>query len=225
MAATTTCCRRAAAVSNVNLNATYSEQYNWNDANRDLVFQPGEQTGTPVITSGTTTISIDPDYQASVHRRILAASITSCSGAQVERGVHVSPREERPGERRIRTTRMRHVRRVGVDPGLDGLTGTADDGTFQYFERMSTAVNRTLITNDPTRCCPTRASKSPARSACRTAGRCWRATRSRRSRITGVSVNTNPNNLINVEGAAGGPATSAARTSTARSAIGRTSSS
>ena len=30
---------------NVNPNFTYQAQYTWNDANHDLVFQPGEQTG------------------------------------------------------------------------------------------------------------------------------------------------------------------------------------
>ena len=43
----------------------YSEQYTWNDANGDRKFQPGEQTGTPVVTPGVgaTTISIDPNFR------------------------------------------------------------------------------------------------------------------------------------------------------------------
>ena len=89
-------------VSNVNLNATYSEQYNWNDANRDLVFQPGEQTGTPVITrvERHDLTSIDPDfnrpYTDEFSRRRRPPVVRR---AQVERGVHVSPRKEPPGER------------------------------------------------------------------------------------------------------------------------------
>src|SRR5207247_2637709 len=35
-----------------------------------------------------------------------------------------------------------------AEPGVDGLLGTADDGTYQFFQRLS-AANRTLITNDP----------------------------------------------------------------------------
>ena len=47
----------------VNPNANYSEQYTWNDVNGDRHFQPGEQTGTPVITRvDLGTISVDPDY-------------------------------------------------------------------------------------------------------------------------------------------------------------------
>ena len=136
-------------VSNVNLNATYSEQYNWNDANRDLVFQPGEQTGTPVITSGTTT-SIDPDFKRpytdelslSVDRQLIGdLKLSAAFTYRREKNIQVSANPDNP----YATTPS-----VGVDPGLDGLTGTADDGTFQYFDRLS-AANRTLITNDPTR--------------------------------------------------------------------------
>ena len=47
----------------VNPNANYQEQYNWNDANGDRHFQPGEQTGAPVVTRVMPeTISVDPDY-------------------------------------------------------------------------------------------------------------------------------------------------------------------
>ncbi len=46
-----------------NPNANYQEQYTWNDLNGDRHFQPGEQTGTPVITRvDTSTVSVDPDY-------------------------------------------------------------------------------------------------------------------------------------------------------------------
>ena len=34
-----------------------------------------------------------------------------------------------------------------VDPGLDGVAGTADDSTYGYYARLS-AANRTIITND-----------------------------------------------------------------------------
>jgi len=35
-----------------------------------------------------------------------------------------------------------------IEPGIDGFLGTPDDGTYQFFQRLSPA-NRTLITNDP----------------------------------------------------------------------------
>jgi hypothetical protein len=38
---------------------------------------------------------------------------------------------------------------TAIDPGLDGVIGTADDGTYSFFQRLS-AANRTVITNDPT---------------------------------------------------------------------------
>ena len=44
-----------------NPNGNYQEQYGWNDVNGDRRFQPGEQTGEPVITRvDTSTISFDP---------------------------------------------------------------------------------------------------------------------------------------------------------------------
>ncbi len=51
----------SAAANPVNLNATYSELYTWNDKNGDMQFQPGEQTGTPVVTSASST-SFDPSF-------------------------------------------------------------------------------------------------------------------------------------------------------------------
>src|SRR5262249_30744066 len=35
-----------------------------------------------------------------------------------------------------------------VDPGPDGVVGTAEDSTYQFFQRTS-AANRVVITNDP----------------------------------------------------------------------------
>ena len=35
-----------------------------------------------------------------------------------------------------------------VDPGIDGVAGTADDSTYGFFARTS-AANRSIITNDP----------------------------------------------------------------------------
>ena len=37
-------------------NFTYKAQYTWNDINRDLVFQTGEQAGAAILTSGSTHI-------------------------------------------------------------------------------------------------------------------------------------------------------------------------
>src|SRR5262249_55420708 len=37
---------------------------------------------------------------------------------------------------------------TAVDPGIDGVVGTPDDGTYGFYQRLS-AANRVLITNDP----------------------------------------------------------------------------
>jgi hypothetical protein len=185
-------------VSNVNLNATYSEQYNWNDANRDLVFQPGEQTGTPVITSGTTT-SIDPDFKRpytdelslSVDRQLFGdLKFSAAFTYRREKNIQVSANPDNP---------YAATPTVGVDPGLDGLTGTADDGTFQYFERLS-AANRTLITNDPTRLLSYKGleitgTKRLSNRWQMLAGYTWST-----NRQDDASVDTSPNLLINTDG-------------------------
>src|SRR5262245_35165473 len=44
----------------VNPNFTYQAQYTWNDADHNLIFSPGEQTGTPIITAESTT-TFDPN--------------------------------------------------------------------------------------------------------------------------------------------------------------------
>jgi hypothetical protein len=88
---------------------------------------------------------------------------------------------------------------VGVDPGLDGLTGTADDGTFQYFERLS-AANRTLITNDPTRLLSYKGleitgTKRLSNRWQMLAGYTWST-----NRQDDASIDTSPNLLINSSG-------------------------
>jgi hypothetical protein len=185
-------------VSNVNLNATYSEQYNWNDANRDLKFQMGEQTGTPVITSGTTT-SIDPNFTRpytdelalGMDRQLLGDLKLSVTYTyRREKNVQVSANPDNP----YATTPS-----VGVDPGLDGVTGTSDDGTFAYYDRLS-AANRTLITNDPKRLLSYKgleitASKRLSKRWQMLAGYTYS-----KNRQDNTSVDTSPNLIINADG-------------------------
>ena len=167
-------------VSNVNLNATYSEQYNWNDANRDLVFQRGEQTGTPVITSGTTT-SIDPDFKRpytdelslSVDRQLIGdLKLSAAFTYRREKNIQVSANPDNP----YATTPS-----VGVDPGLDGADG--------HGGRWDVPVLRAAVGGeshaDHERSDAAAVLQGPrdhrARSGCRTAGRCSRATPGRRT--------------------------------------------
>jgi hypothetical protein len=186
-------------VSNVNLNATYSEQYNWNDVNHDLKFQYGEQTGTPVITSGTTT-SIDPNFKRPYTDEVaigfdrqlipdLKLSVTYTD--RREKYLQVSLNPDNPYDPNPT---------AAVDPGLDGVMGTSDDGTYQFYQRLS-AANRTFITNDPTRVLSYRGLEI---SATKRFSKRWQMvagyTRSK-NKQEHTSIDTSPNLLINADGA------------------------
>ena len=139
-------------VSDVNRNANYSEQYGWNDANGDHKFQLGEQTGAPVVSAvvvnGAILTSIDPnfsrpytdEYSFGLDRELAA-------NFKLSAVVYLSARKEHAGlgnpDNPYATTLT-----TAVDPGIDGVVGTADDGTYGFYQRLS-AANRTVITNDP----------------------------------------------------------------------------
>ena len=133
----------------VNPNFTYQAQYVWNDANRDLIFQPREQTGAPVITSGTTT-TVDPGYRRP-YTDEYAGGIDRDLGRGLKpprlrhpTGVKSAPRRHSTPALPFATTTTSRV-----DTGADGVAGTADDSTLQYYNRLS-AANLTVVTNDPT---------------------------------------------------------------------------
>src|SRR5262245_10952426 len=132
----------------VNPNANYFTTYGWNDINNDLKFQPGEQTGAGVLTTGTTT-TIDPnfrrpytdEYSFGVDRELMANfKLSAAYTHRREKNLQASANPDNP----YATTPT-----TAVDPGIDGIVGTGDDGTYSFFQRIS-AANRTLITNDPT---------------------------------------------------------------------------
>lgn len=133
-------------VSNVNPNANYFTTYTWNDANGDLKFQPGEQTGAGVLTSGTTT-SIDSNFSRpftdefsfGVDHELMANFKLSVGYTyRRERNLQVSANPDVAYATSLTSA---------VDPGIDGVVGTTDDGTYSFFQRIS-AANRRLITND-----------------------------------------------------------------------------
>ncbi|MBZ5556712.1 MAG: TonB-dependent receptor [Acidobacteriia bacterium] len=138
-------------VSSVNPNANYSETYAWNDANGDHKFQLGEQTGAPVVSAvvvnGQIATSIDPNFSRPYtdeysfgldHELMANTKLSAVVTYRREKNPQASMNPDNPYASTLTSA---------VDPGLDGIVGTADDKTYGYYARTSTA-NRTVITND-----------------------------------------------------------------------------
>jgi len=185
----------------VNPNANYSETYNWNDLNGDRRFQPGEQTGNAVISRvDPSTISVDPDYLRPYtdeftggvdHELFPALRLSAVYTHRLERNPQATSNPANPFDTFL-TTR--------ADAGRDGVLGTGDDGTFQFYNRTSTAVNQTFFTND-------RGYRQTYNgleiTATKRMSNRWQMVAGytfARSRIKGLSVNVDPNTLINVTG-------------------------
>jgi hypothetical protein len=183
-----------------NPNGNYSEQYNWNDLNGDRHFQLGEQTGNPVISRvDVSTVFTDPDYRRPYtdeftggvdHELFANLRLSVIATHRAEKDVQATSNPANPYDTFL-TTRP--------DNGRDGVAGTADDGTFQFYNRTST-VNQTLFTNDPTfrqtyNGIEITGTKRMSNRWQMLMGYTYSQTRQK-----GLSVNTNPNALINVEG-------------------------
>jgi hypothetical protein len=185
-------------VNNVNPNSNYFTTYNWNDINNDLKFQPGEQTGAGVLTSGTTT-SIDPnfkrpytdEYSFGVDRELMANfKLSAFYTYRREKNLQASANPDNA----YATTPT-----SAVEPGIDGVMGTADDGTYNFFQRIS-AANRTLITNDPT---VVQSYKGLELTLTKRLSDRWQMLAGYtfgKNRIDDISVDVSPNFLINANG-------------------------
>ena len=190
-------------VSNVNKNGSYSEQYVWNDANGDHRFQLGEQTGTPVVSAvlvnGQILTSIDPnfsrpytdEYTFSVDRELMANFKLSTNVTyRRERQLQASMNPDNPYDSVLTTA---------VDPGPDGFAGTSDDGTYGFFARTS-ALNRTIITNDPK---VVQSYKGIEFTLTKRFANRWQMLAGytlSKNKLDKVSVDTSPNFLINANG-------------------------
>ncbi len=185
----------------VNPNANYSETYNWNDINGDRKFQLGEQTGNAVISRvDPTTISVDPDYLRPYtdeftggidHELFPALRLSAVFTHRLERNPQATSNPANPFDTFL-TTR--------ADAGRDGVLGTGDDGTFQFYNRTSTAVNQTFFTNDRSY---RQTYNGLEITATKRMSNRWQMVAGytfARSRIEGLSVNVDPNTLINVTG-------------------------
>jgi len=185
-------------VSNVNPNANYFTTYGWNDLNGDLKFQPGEQTGAGVLTSGTTT-SIDSnfsrpytdEYSVGVDRELMANfKLSAVYTYRREKNLQASANPDNP----YATTPT-----SAVDPGIDGVLGTGDDSTYNFFQRIS-AANRTLITNDPN---VVQSYKGLEITLTKRLSNRWQMLAGytgSKNRLRNVTVDTSPNFLINANG-------------------------
>ena len=190
-------------VGQVNRNANYSEQYTWSDSNGDRKFQIGEQTGTPVITAvlvnGQILTSIDPDfsrphtdeYSFGVDRELMPnLKLSAVATYRREKNLQVSVNPDNPYATTLTTA---------VDPGIDGVVGTADDSTYGYYARIS-AANRTVITNDPK---VTQTYKGLEITLNRRFSDRWQMLAGytlSKNRINDVSLDVSPNFLINANG-------------------------
>jgi hypothetical protein len=138
-------------VSNVNPNANYSETYTWTDLNGNRKFDLGEQSGVPVVSAvvvnGQIATSIDPNFSRpytnefsfGLDRELMAnTKFSAVVTYRQEKNPQASMNPDNPYASTLTSA---------VDPGVDGVVGTADDGTYGFYARTS-ALNRTVITND-----------------------------------------------------------------------------
>ncbi len=185
----------------VNPNANYSEQFQWNDLNGDRTFQLGEQTGNAVISRvDTSTISVDSDYLRPYtdeftggidHELFPALRVSAVFTHRLERNPQATSNPANPFDAFL-TTR--------ADAGRDGVLGTSDDGVFQFYDRKSTVLNQTYFTNDRNY---RQTYNGLELTATKRMSNRWQMVAGytyARSRVEGLSVNINPNTLLNVTG-------------------------
>jgi hypothetical protein len=183
-----------------NPNSNYSARYTWTDTNGDLRFQSGEESGTPVISQANPgTISFDPDYRRPYTDEFTAGVDHELIPALRLSMMYTHRREKYPQATSDPANPYATTLSTRADSGRDGVAGTSDDGTFQFYDRLS-AASLTFFTNDPTSLqtydgLEITATKRMSNRWQVLAGYTWS-----RTRIEGVSIQTNPNNLINAAG-------------------------
>ncbi len=185
-------------VSNVNPNANYFTTYTWNDANNDLKFQPGEQVGAGVLTSGTTT-AIDSnfsrpytdEYSFAVDRELMpSVKLSAAYTYRREKNTQASMNPDNP---------YANVLSSAVDPGPDGFVGTGDDSTYGFYQRLS-AANRTVITNDPRVLQSYKGLEITVTKRFTDRWQMLAGYTASKNRIENISVDVSPNFLINANG-------------------------
>ncbi len=183
----------------VNPNGTYQVTYNWNDLNHDLHFQPGEQVeSSAVVTSGSTT-TISPNYRRP-YTNEYALGFDRDLGSAVKLSVDYTYRQEKYPQATFNPAApFATTPTTAKDSGPDGIAGTADDSTYQYFDRTA-ATNLTVVTNDPTSVQTYNGVEITGTKRYSNRWQMLAGVTLGRTRISGVSVNTNPNSLIDANG-------------------------
>jgi len=184
----------------VNPNGNYSQQYTWNDLNGDLRYQPGEQSGTPIISQvNVSTVSFDPDYRRPYtdeytggvdHELLPSVRLSAIYTYRREKNPQASSNPANPYDTFL-TTRP--------DSGRDGVFGTADDGTFQFYNRNS-AANLVYLTNDLSSLQTYKGLEVTMTKRMSSRWQMLAGYTYSQTRIEGVSVNVNPNALLNADG-------------------------
>src|SRR5262249_1671063 len=174
----------------VNPNATYQATYNWNDANHDLHFQPGEQVEpTAVVTSGTTT-TVSPGYRRP-YTDEYALGFDREVGPAFKLSVDYTYRREKYLQATYNPA-FPFSRTLTIAPDPNG-------GTYQYYDRL-VGTNLTVVTNDPPLL---QTYKGVEITGTKRMSNRWQMLAGLtlgRTRVTGTSVNTNPDVLINADG-------------------------
>jgi hypothetical protein len=183
----------------INPNFSVSKSYSWNDLNGDLRYEPGEEFGVPVLAGGLTT-SFDPDFKrpytnevtAGVDRELIPnLKLSAVFTYRVERYPQANLNTAAPLDTWVLVT--------APDPGPDGLTGTADDSTVDYWNRTLPG-SLTQITNDPT---SRQTYKGLEITATKRFSQRWQLLAGytySHARIKDQSVGTSPNDFLNTEG-------------------------
>lgn len=193
----------------INPNGLLTQTYTWNDANGDLIFQGGEQTGTPTTSLpgfatlqfiGRTTLDIDRPYRNEMTLGVDHELLPNVrlSASWIQRKEHDPLTNIEIG---IPFDAYDPVQRT--DPGRDGVTGTADDATITVFnQRTPITPSAQILGNDERVAQRYKGLELTATRQYRNgwtmiAGYTWS-----RTDVDATSVTT-PNALVNAEGRSG----------------------
>lgn len=193
----------------INPNGLVTQTYGWNDANGDLIFQPGEQTGTPTTALpgfatleflGRTSLEVERPYRNEITAGVdheLAPNLR-VSATWIQRREHDPLTNIEIG---IPFDYYDPVERP--DPGRDGVAGTGDDRTIVVYNMRLPALPSVQILGNDDRVAQRykglelTATKRYSDNWTMIVGYTWS-----RTEVETTSV-TSPNDFVNAKGRAG----------------------